>query len=60
MKIKICPKCGSTNIKIPPAGLDIKMTIQDYCVNCNYRGIFPLIDKKDIKKFEKKIKWEKE
>lgn len=56
MKIKICPQCGSTNIKIPPAGLDIKMTIKDYCVDCGNRGIFPSIEKDDIKKFQKKLK----
>jgi len=56
MEIKICPNCGSTNIKIPPAGLDIKMTIKDYCMDCGYRGIFPLIEEKDIKEFQKKVK----
>ncbi len=56
MKIKICPDCGSTNIKIPPAGLDIRMTIQDYCMDCKNRGIFPVIEKKDIKNFQKELK----
>lgn len=59
MKMKICPKCGSTKTKIPPAGLDIKMTIQDYCADCRYRGTFPEIEEKDLKKLQKKIKSKK-
>jgi predicted protein tyrosine phosphatase len=38
---KICPKCRSRNIKIPPAGLDMKMTKQDYCADCGNIGNFP-------------------
>jgi len=56
MRVKICPICGSTRIKIPPAGLDIKMTIQNYCLDCGYRGTCPLIEKNKIKEFRKKLK----
>jgi len=54
--VKICPKCGSTNIKIPPAGLDIKMTVKDYCEDCKNMGNFPEIKKSEIKKFRKNLK----
>ena len=56
MRVKICPKCGSTDIKIPPAGLDIRMTIPDYCQKCGLRGIFPEIDVENIKDFRKRLK----
>ena len=52
-KIKICPRCGSTKIKIPPAGLDIKMTFPDYCEDCGTIGIFPLIEKDKLEKINK-------
>jgi len=54
--IKFCPKCGGTNITIPPAGLDIKMTLPDYCSDCMNRGIFPEVEKKELKKVQKRLK----
>ncbi len=54
--IKICPKCGSTNITIPPTGRDIIMTITDYCRDCRNMGIFPEVDIAEIKDFKKKLK----
>lgn len=56
MKIKICPNCGSTDIKIPPAGLDIRMTMRDYCQKCGLRGNFPEIDVENIEDFRKKLR----
>ena len=53
---KICPKCGSTDIGIPPAGLDLKMTQPDYCNNCGNYGLFPEIDETQVKEFKKKLK----
>jgi len=53
--VKICPKCGSTNIRIPPAGMDVKMTIRDYCEDCGNRGNFPEIKEFEIKKFRKEL-----
>lgn len=54
--IKICLKCGSTDITIPPAGLDLRMTMPDYCKKCGNRGIFPEIEKDNVEEFRKKIK----
>ena len=54
--IKVCPQCGSTNTKIPPAGLDIKMTLPDYCNECKNRGIFPEIEADKLDDFRKKLK----
>lgn len=56
MKVSICPKCGSTNIKLPPKGLDIHMTFKDYCQDCNNIGNFPEIDIEQVKNFKKQIK----
>ena len=54
-RIKICPHCGSTSIKLPPAGLDVKMTQPDFCENCGQRGIFPEIEPSKIGEFRKKL-----
>jgi len=42
--IKICPKCGSIDTKIPSAGLDLKMAMPDMCMDCEFRGIFPEVE----------------
>ena len=55
-KIKICPKCGSIDITIPPSGMDFRMSMPDYCKKCRNRGIFPEVDIKKIKEFRKNIK----
>ncbi len=52
-QIKICPGCGSTNVKIAPAGLDLAMTRPDICMDCRNLGIFPEIDPEDAKSFRK-------
>ncbi|MBU2590200.1 MAG: hypothetical protein KKA65_00820 [Nanoarchaeota archaeon] len=54
--IKICPKCGSTNITIPPSGLDLKMSQPDYCKDCKNRGIFPEIEEDKVEYFKKVLK----
>ena len=54
--VKICPKCGSTDITIPPAAMDIRMTFPDYCRNCKNRGIFPEVKEHEIEGFKKNIK----
>lgn len=54
--IKICPHCGSTNTTIPPAGMDLRMTMPDYCKECSNRGTFPEIKKSEIKKFIANLK----
>ncbi|KYK26835.1 hypothetical protein AYK26_04585 [Euryarchaeota archaeon SM23-78] len=54
--IKVCPQCGSTITKIPPAGLDIKMTQPDYCNECNNRGIFPEVEEERVEEFRKELK----
>ena len=52
---KICPKCGSTDIKIPPAGMDMKMAYKDYCQKCGNWGMFPEVKISEINNFRKKI-----
>jgi len=54
--VKICPWCGSTNIKIPPAGMDIRMTLKDYCADCKTWGNFLEIKESKIEEFRQKIK----
>ncbi len=53
--VKICPRCGSTDVTIPPAGLDIVMTMSDYCSACKNRGIFPEIEISQVPKFKATI-----
>jgi len=53
--VKICPNCGSTNIKMPPAGLDVKMTIRDYCQDCKKFGLFPEVEESKAEDFKKKL-----
>ncbi|MEA3378167.1 MAG: hypothetical protein U9Q69_00860 [Nanoarchaeota archaeon] len=54
--VKICPKCGSTNITIPPGGTDIHLAPPDYCQECENRGIFPEVKKTQVEKFKKLLK----
>jgi len=54
--IKICLQCGSTNIKIPPAGMDLRMTMSDYCVDCGNKGMFPEVKESEVEKVRKKLK----
>lgn len=54
--VKICPKCGSVEITIPPAGLDLRMSLPDYCSDCNNIGIFPEIKISEIKSFKDNLK----
>lgn len=53
--IKICPTCGSTNITIPPAGMDLKMSMPDFCKDCDNLGIFPEIEINKIEEFRTKL-----
>lgn len=57
--IKICLKCGSIRIKIPPAGIDIKMTQADYCEDCGSWGNFPEVEESKAEYFRKKLKKQK-
>lgn len=43
--VKVCPKCGSRKITIPPAGMDLRLSNPDYCSDCKNIGIFPEIQK---------------
>lgn len=54
--VKICPKCGSIDVKMPHAGLDIKMTMKDECLGCGFIGNFPEVEKENIGKFRKGVK----
>ncbi len=54
--VKICPQCGSTNVKMPHAGLDIKMTLRDECLDCKNISNFPEIRISRIEEFRKNLK----
>lgn len=54
--LKICIQCGSANIKIPPAGMDMEMTKADYCVDCKNMGVFPEVKESKVKAFREKLK----
>lgn len=54
--MKICPKCGSTNISpYTKAGLSEGEILIDYCKNCNYGypfgGFFPEVEESKIELF---------
>ncbi len=53
---KLCSQCGSADIKMPPAGMDLEMMKKDYCVNCGNWGVFPEIEEKKIGEFRKRLK----
>lgn len=53
--VKVCPHCGSTKIKLPPAGMDLKMTMRDYCQNCKFRGNFATVEECKLEDFRKRI-----
>lgn len=55
--VKICPKCGSLDIGLyQPMMLSIGIDEGWFCKDCNYRGIFPEIEKSEIEVFRKKLK----
>ena len=41
---------------MPPAGLDVKMTLQDYCEDCKFWGNFPKVKESEVKEFRKELK----
>jgi len=54
--VKVCPQCGSTDVKMPKAGMDIRMTLKDMCMQCGNIGNFPEVEMGKIKDFQKKIR----
>ena len=54
--VRICPQCGSTDIKIPKAGMDLRMSVKDMCVACGAIGNFPEVLIKKIPDFRKRLK----
>ena len=57
--IKICPKCGSTNISTEfsnPANVAYGNALNYVCNNCNYiTKVFPEVKSKDVGKFRKNL-----
>lgn len=60
--VKICPKCGSTNISFAPVGgvSNVGVQLVDYCKDCSYGYFsncvfFPEIKYLEIEKFRKKL-----
>ena len=60
--VKICPRCGSTDITNVQANVGSSMTsslmdyMKDKCRMCNYTGQMPEIDLDEIETFRKKLK----
>jgi len=58
--IKICPKCGSTNILSGYNALN--HNVKDYCNDCGFNNInyiiqfFPKIKEDEVKKFQEELK----
>lgn len=50
-QIKICPKCGSIDISF----YNYEGISRDVCKNCGFQGIFPEINKTEIKEFKNKL-----
>lgn len=60
--IKICPKCGSTNILEPTAFIIVAgifpaplTTHKDMCKDCRYQGVIPEVEKSKIECFKKEV-----
>lgn len=59
--VKICPKCGSTNITpYTKSGVIFGENLVDYCKDCYYgygkSGFFPEVEESKIEEFRKKLK----
>jgi predicted nucleic-acid-binding Zn-ribbon protein len=54
--VKICPKCGSTDIGIPSAGRDLGMSVKDRCRKCDNVGNFFEIEFDKVDEFKEKLK----
>jgi len=58
MKVKICPRCGSTNITLL-GGFAWQQSMgitTEKCRDCNYDGFMPEVEKSELNKFKKKLK----
>ena len=57
--VKICPKCGSTNVSTEfsnPANVAYGNALNYFCNKCDYVAkIFPEVKTKDINKFRKNL-----
>lgn len=60
-EVLICPKCGSLRLErinnpgdIVMGEVSSKNTFE--CGDCNYNGLAPMIDKKDVEYFRKELK----
>lgn len=58
-EVKICPKCGSTDSTIPPSGMDLRMSVPDYCRECEFSGNFLIININNIKEFRNNLEKQK-
>jgi len=55
--VKICPKCGSTNIRSHVRGFftNAGTADQDNCKDCGYNGTTPEIKESEIRNFRKEL-----
>ena len=60
--VKVCPKCGSTNIKNLIQNVGSFMSsgpfeaYQDHCLDCGNTGMFIEIEEKQLESFKKQLK----
>lgn len=54
--IKVCPKCGSTNLAIPPAKIAMGKKQRDICRDCNNMGHFPEKVVTEVASFQRKMR----
>ena len=54
--IKICPKCGSTNIMEGVSVWGNDASSLDCCEDCKYQGIIPQIEESEVEGFRKELK----
>lgn len=48
MKVKYCPKCGSSDVSIPTSSGDLTVVLPDYCKDCGYIAVFPEVDEDNL------------
>lgn len=55
-RLKVCPKCGSTNVTSLTLRSILTEASKALCNDCNYEGIMPEIKKSKLNKFKKTLK----
>ncbi|HLG24618.1 MAG TPA: hypothetical protein VI564_06850 [Candidatus Nanoarchaeia archaeon] len=53
---KICPKCANIDFQVQLGFAQMLAPSSETCNKCNYTGLFPEIDIKEIENFRKELK----